>query len=282
MRFYKYHGTGNDFIILDGTEDGPFLSAGEVEALCKRHTGIGGDGVIFACRSQGGADAAMRIFNADGSEAEMCGNGIRCLAKFLYEKLRMHKEGMFIETLAGVKALSLSVEGGSVREVEVDMGLPEFAAPDLPAPDDPSRPAEVTIRPENDEDLHAFCLSMGNPHCVLFVDDAAAAPVSRLGPLLEVSEPFPNRTNVEFVQVLGEHRVSLRVWERGVGETQACGTGACAAVVAAIHSGRCESPVEVYLTGGVLDIRIDDGGHVLMTGPAVEVFSGDVSSTWMT
>ena len=280
MRFNKYHGTGNDFIILDGMEEGPFLSAREIEALCRRHTGIGADGVIFACTSRSGADAAMRIFNADGSEAEMCGNGIRCLAKYLYERLGMRKEGLFIETLAGVKALSLSVEEGSVREVEVDMGLPEFAAMGLPTPDDPSRPGEVNIRLANGEDLWAFCLSMGNPHCVLFVPTAADAPVSRLGLLLESHELFPNRTNVEFVQVENGHRMIVRVWERGVGETQACGTGACAAAVAAIHGSRCKSPIEVYLPGGVLNIRIDEGGHVLMAGPAAEVFSGELSSAW--
>lgn len=277
MRFYKYHGTGNDFIILDAMKKGPFLTPMEVNALCDRHTGIGADGIIFACTSPCGADVNMRIFNADGSEAEMCGNGIRCLAKYLYERLGIHNECMFIETLAGAKELRLSLEDGAVKEVEVDMGLPELGARDFPAPDDPSRPGEVTVGIGKGESLTGFCLSMGNPHCVLFVDDAGEAPVSRLGPLLETHELFPNRTNVEFAQISDVNHIILRVWERGVGETQACGTGACAAAVAAIHKGRCESPVEVRLPGGVLKIRVDDHGHVQMAGPAVEVFSGELA-----
>jgi diaminopimelate epimerase len=279
VQFYKYHGTGNDFIILDGMEKGVFLSPDEVEALCRRHTGIGADGVIFACASSA-ADAAMRIFNADGSEAEMCGNGIRCLAKYLFEKMGMNRDDMFIETGAGARHLRLSTAEGLVSEVKVDMGLPELAAHDLPAPDDPSRPGEITVYPVGGEVFRAFCLSMGNPHCVLFVDDVAATRVSRIGPLLELHELFPNRTNVEFAQVFNDRHIILRVWERGVGETQACGTGACAAAVAAMHSGRCSAPVTVRLSGGELKIDVDKKGHVNMTGPAVEVFSGELAREW--
>lgn len=278
MRFYKYQGTGNDFIILDGMERGAFLSPAEIAALCDRHAGIGADGIIYACASTCGADAAMRIFNADGSEAEMCGNGIRCLAKFIYERLGIRKEPMFIETLAGAKALRLTLQGDTVSGAEVDMGLPEFRAADLPAADDPSRPGEMTLTLADGEELPLFCLSMGNPHCVLFVDDAAEARVSYLGPLVETHGLFPDRTNVEFVQVLGTHHVDLRVWERGVGETMACGTGACAAAVAAIHRAGCESPIEVRFPGGTLGVRVDEHGHVLLSGPAVEVFCGEVSA----
>ncbi|MEW6553052.1 MAG: diaminopimelate epimerase [Actinomycetota bacterium] len=281
MDFFKYHGTGNDFVVLDGGERGPFLSPREIAGICDRRTGVGADGVIFACAPGGGADASMRIFNADGSEAEMCGNGIRCLAKYLYEKKGIRKEGMLIETRASVKALSLSLNGNVVTGVEVDMGLPELAADDLPAPDDPSRPGEVTIRTEDGEELKAFCVSMGNPHCVIFVADAAGAPVDRLGPRVERDPLFPARTNVEFAQVDGAHRIVLRVWERGVGETLACGTGACAAVAAAIHTGRCETPVKVQLPGGTLDIGVDGSGHLLMAGPAVEVFRGELSDGWI-
>jgi diaminopimelate epimerase len=279
MRFYKYHGTGNDFILLDGMKKGVFLAPHEVVAMCRRHTGIGADGVIFACPS-GGADAAMRIFNADGSEAEMCGNGIRCLAKYLYERLGIAGDAMFIETGAGARSLMLLVEEGEVREVAVDMGLPELTARDLPAPDEPSRPGEVDIFLADDEVYHAFCLSLGNPHCVLFVDDTASAQVSRIGPLLERHELFPNRTNVEFAQVVDEHHIDLRVWERGVGETQACGSGACAAAAAALHLGRCAAPIDVRLPGGVLGIDVDEHGHVHLTGPAIEVFSGELSPGW--
>jgi diaminopimelate epimerase len=280
MMFVKYHGTGNDFIILDGMERGIFLSPGEVEALCRRHTGIGADGVIFACTSSGGMDVAMRIFNADGSEAEMCGNGIRCLAKFAYERMGIRKEKMMIETAAGVKPLRLTLVDDLVKEVEVEMGLPEFRSNDLPDADEPSRPGEVTIIMEDGEYISAVCLSMGNPHCVIFVDDAANAPVNSMGPLLERHKSFPNRTNVGFAQITEDGRIVLRVWERGVGETQACGTGACAAAVAALHTGKAVSPMEILLTGGALKIRIDDFGHVHMAGPAVEVFDGELNPVW--
>jgi len=279
LQFYKYHGTGNDFIVLDAMEKGVFLSPQEMEMLCRRHTGIGADGVIFACSSLA-ADAAMRIFNADGSEAEMCGNGIRCLAKYLFERMGMEREEMYIETGSGTKRLSLTAAKGLVTEVEVDMGLPELVARDLPAMDDPSRPGEVTVELAGGETYHAFCLSMGNPHCVLFVDDAEASKVGHTGPLIERHELFPNRTNVEFAQVLDEHRILLRVWERGVGETQACGTGACAAAVAALNSGRCTAPVVVRLRGGELKIDLDEQGHVYMTGAAVEVFQGELGQEW--
>jgi diaminopimelate epimerase len=281
VEFFKYHGTGNDFVIFDGRAEGPFLPARRIVEICDRHTGVGGDGVIFACRPAGGADAAMRIFNADGSEAEMCGNGIRCLAKFLYEKLDLRKEGMLIETGAGVRDLRLSLNGSGVSGVEVDMGLPELVADDLPEPHDPSRPGEVNIRTEDGDELRAFCLSMGNPHCVIFVTDAAEAPVDRLGPALERHPLFPARINVGFAQIIDVHRMVLRVWERGVGETMACGTGACAATAAAVHGGRCVSPVKVQLPGGTLDISVDSGGHLLMAGPAVEVFRGELSDGWL-
>jgi diaminopimelate epimerase len=281
MKFFKYQGTGNDFIIPEGMVERPFLDGEQITAICRRHTGIGADGVIFACVSPGGADAAMRIFNADGSEAEMCGNGIRCLAKYLYERLGMHVKSMTIETAAGARELELSIEDGTVKEVEVDMGLPEFSSGDLPVPDDPSRPGETTIDISAGVNVDAFCLSMGNPHCVLFVDSAADVPVHLLGPELEVNDSFPNRTNVEFAEVENTHRIKLRVWERGVGETRACGTGACAAAVSAIHKGFCGSPVDVDLPGGVLTIGVDGAGHVLMTGPAAEVFCGDIKDVWI-
>jgi diaminopimelate epimerase len=280
MKFFKYHGTGNDFIILDGMETGPLLSARDVENLCRRHTGIGADGVIYAFGASSGTDAAMRIFNADGSEAEMCGNGIRCLAKFLYERKGKRTDNMLVETGAGVKALRLFVYGEEVRRVEVDMGLPELISADLPAADDPSKPGIVNIDIGNGETVSALCVSMGNPHCVLFVDDVENAPVGSLGPLLERHPLFPNRTNVEFVQVADAHHIHLRVWERGVGETKACGSGTCAAAVASLQAGKAESPIEVSLPGGVLDIKVDDHGHVLMTGPAVEVYSGELNPSW--
>ena len=281
MRFYKYQGTGNDFIILPARE-GETLSRArqDIQALCRRQTGVGADGVILACQPQGGGDARMRIFNADGSEAEMCGNGIRCLAKYLYEREGMRKESMFIETLAGTKELRLTVREGEVVEVEVDMGLPELLGPDIPPPDDPALPGTREIDLPGGEVATAFCLSMGNPHCVLFVPDVEAAPVARWGTALEHHALFPNRTNVEFVQVTGPRSLSVRVWERGVGETQACGTGACAAFAAALHLGKGNRAMTISLKGGDLAISTDEAGHVHLAGPAVEVFAGELSPGW--
>ncbi len=279
MRFYKYHGTGNDFVVLDGFSGTPSPTPEQVRAWCRRHTGIGADGVIYACPPAAGGDARMRIFNADGSEAEMCGNGIRCLAKFLYERVGLAKSEMIIETAAGFKVLRLSVVGGEVLEVEVDMGLPELASPDLPAPDHPSSPGVVSIDTRESGRVRAFCVSMGNPHCVIEVKNASAAPVATLGPEIEMHPLFPRRTNVEFMETRDGDEIAVRVWERGVGETQACGTGACAAAVAAVCIGKRGLPLRVALPGGALVVSADENGHLLMRGPAVEVFHGQLSSS---
>jgi len=280
MIFYKYHGTGNDFVIIDAMQGEPLLPTDEISALCRRNTGIGADGVIFACRPVTGIGASMRIFNADGSEAEMCGNGIRCLAKFLYERKGLAGERLLIETRGGVKKLCLTVKDNEVEEIEVDMGMPEFSSEDLPTVRDPSRAGRVSLVTEDGEELEAICLSMGNPHCVLFTGEVEKAPVSRLGRMLETHRLFPNRTNVEFAQPDGPHRLLLRVWERGVGETASCGTGACAAFAAALHAGYGESPMTVKLRGGELKLRLDRHGHIHMAGPAVEVFRGELNPNW--
>jgi diaminopimelate epimerase len=280
MNFYKYHGTGNDFIIIEAMEGRSFLAPDMIASLCRRNTGVGADGIIYACRATSGVDAAMRIFNADGSEAEMCGNGIRCLSKYLYEKLGICKDNMQIETQAGVKNLTLRIEGGLVTDVEVDMGLPDFANPDLPVNQAGSGPGQVSLDLDNGENIEATCVSMGNPHCVIFVDDITTATVSGLGPMLERHKSFPSRTNVEFVQPLDPGHLKVRVWERGVGETAACGSGACAAFVAAIHAGIGESPMIINLPGGDLRLNVDQYGHIIMAGPAVEVFSGELSKCW--
>lgn len=281
MVFYKYHGTGNDFVILGALDQGePFLPPDAVRDLCRRHTGVGADGVIFACPPRAGGDAEMRIFNADGSEAEMCGNGIRCLAKYLYEREGIRRERMFVETGAGTKELLLRVEEGEVVEVDVDMGVPEFAGPDLPHSTDAGTPGEIALDLPGGGTTGALCLSMGNPHCVLFVPDVERAPVGEWGPYIETHSYFPHRTNVEFVEVVNPGLARVRVWERGVGETQACGTGACAAFVASVHS-RCGSTsMEVDLPGGRLRIYADAGGHVHLVGGAVEVFRGELSPGW--
>ncbi len=279
--FYKYHGTGNDFVVFDTMERGePFLDPSQVEEICRRHTGVGADGVIFACPPQGGGDARMRIFNADGTEAEMCGNGIRCLAKFLYERVGLVKERMFIETGAGTRELSLRVTGGIVNSVDVDMGFPEFVSADIPG-GGADGPVRTVIGLPQGGEVISFCLSMGNPHCVVFVPRVEETPVDLWGPFLERHPLFPNRINVEFVEVVDERHLKIRVWERGVGETQACGTGACAAFVTALSLGKGSPSMEVILPGGTLVISADEGGHVHLTGPAVEVFRGEISPGWL-
>ncbi len=270
MKFYKYHGTGNDFIIVDAREKGIFLSPPQIEALCRRNTGIGADGVIFFCDSATGADCEMRIFNADGSEAEMCGNGIRCLGKYLYERQGTRKEEMYIDTRAGAKAIRLKIAEGLVTDIDVDMGIPDFTG----------TASEKVITLDSGNELPLICLSMGNPHCVLFVEDVDDADVERLGPIIERHPLFPSRTNVEFAQVVNTGRILLRVWERGVGETAACGTGACAAFAAAVNKGWSAKTMVVALRGGELNISVDECGHLHMEGPAVEVFTGELSLNW--
>ncbi len=280
MRFFKYHGTGNDFIVISAMHGALPLDTGEIADLCRRCTGVGADGVIFACPARTGADAAMRLFNADGSEAEMSGNGIRCLAKYLYEQEGMRRQDLIVETGSGARMLRLHVRGGMVEEVEVDMGTPEFGSPDIPPADDPSRPGTVSLTIPGGADVAAFCVSMGNPHCVVFVEDVDAAPVGDLGPRLESHPAFPSRTNVEFAQLLNRERMRLRVWERGVGETRSCGTGASAAFAAALQSAKGKKAMAVELPGGVLSLHADEFGHIILCGPVVEVFRGELGIRW--
>jgi len=277
--FIKYHGTGNDFLIFDAWERGPFLGPQVIAAICTPHTGVGADGVIFACSPRTGAEARMRIFNADGSEAEMCGNGIRCLAKYLHEHRGIGGPRMFIETEAGAREINLLLRDGVVEEVEVDMGIPEFSSSDLPPSAGEDR--ATTLALPDGEEVECLCVSMGNPHCVIFVEDLDNAPVAVRGPQVENHPLFPNRVNVEFVRVLGADRIAVRVWERGVGETRACGTGACAAFVAAVRAGFLSRSAVVELPGGELRTSVDDHGHVWLAGPAVEVFRGELNPSWL-
>lgn len=233
---------------------------------------MGADGLLLVYDSAA-ADAKMRIFNADGSEAEMCGNGIRCFAKYCYENGIVKKEEIKIETLAGVKGAWLTVEDGKVSRVRVDMGSPSLERGSLPM---------LGQGPCIDEDLEvdgerfrATCLSVGNPHCILFVDDVEGFPVQDVGPKIENHELFPRRVNVEFVQVLNRKELKVRVWERGCGETFACGTGACASVVAGKLLQKVGNRVTVHLLGG--DLEIEYSGNIWMTGPAVKVFEGILS-----
>jgi diaminopimelate epimerase len=274
MEFVKAHGTGNDFVVVEDLTDRYRLSPEFVRAVCDRHFGIGGDGLIRIAPGRQ-APFFMDYRNADGSYAEMCGNGVRVVGKYLAD--RGHVGGSFdLETGAGVKHLALhAADDGTVDQVTVDMGAPSFDRADLPmegSGEALKEPLEV-----DGEAVVATCLSMGNPHAVLFVEDVDAAPVTTLGPLLEAHPAFPNRTNVEFVQVLDQRAVRQRTWERGVGETLACGTGACAVAVASQLRGFTGQEVVIELRGGPLTLAWSPGGTVRMTGPAREVAHGTMA-----
>lgn len=274
MRFTKMHGAGNDYVYVDAfrerlPNDLPALA----RAVSDRHFGIGGDGLILICPSERG-DARMRMFNADGSEAEMCGNGVRCVAKYVYDHGIATKEELRIETGRGVLTLHVEARNGKVERIRVNMGAPILKRADIPTtlPGDPPvrAPLEVAGRK-----FEVTCISMGNPHCVVFVDEITDELVLGLGPRIEQHPAFPRKVNVEFIQVLSKTEVNMRVWERGSGETLACGTGACAATVAAVLNELTDRKVLCHLRGGDLTLEWTAGGDVLMTGPATEVFSGD-------
>lgn len=259
MHFTKMQGLGNDYLYVYGEPVEPeALSV----RLSDRHFGAGSDGMIWISPSNV-ADFKMRIFNADGSEAKMCGNGIRCVGKYVYDKGYTDKTRLTVETLSGVRTLELFVSGGKVKSVSVDMG-------------DAVAGAEQTLTVDG-EAVSCTPVSVGNPHAVLFVSDIEQAPLTTLGPKLERHEAFPGGVNVEFVQVLSERELRMRVWERGSGVTMACGTGACASVTAAVRKGYCRygEPVLVRLDGGTLRIQIDEDGRVTMTGPAETVYEGE-------
>jgi diaminopimelate epimerase len=274
MRFTKMHGAGNDYVYVDcfhqrPPADPPALA----RAISDRHTGVGGDGLILIRPSER-ADARMQMFNADGSEAEMCGNGIRCVAKYVYDHGIARREELQIETGAGVLALQQQVHNGTVSQVRVNMGRPVFHHELIPTTlvgDPPVRaPLDVDGRT-----LEVTCVSMGNPHCIVFVDEVNDDWVLRLGPQIERHPAFPQRVNAEFVQVVTPDELVMRVWERGSGETQACGTGACAVAVAGVLNELTGRSVLAHLPGGDLRLEWPHSGEVYMTGPAVEVFSGE-------
>ena len=274
--FIKYEGCGNDYIYIDCFDYEPDdEEKGRISLkLSDRHFGVGGDGVVFICRSFV-ADGRMRMFNADGSEGKMCGNAIRCVGKYLYEKRGVKNETVKIETQSGVKTLKLIVENGSVKAARVDMGKPILNPGHIPVklPGDRAVGVKVTL----DRERVITAASMGNPHCVIFTGGVETMDVETPGRLIENHELFPDRVNVEFAEVLSRTRVRMRVWERGSGETLACGTGACATVVAMVENGLADrgSDVEVELTGGTLTINYDE--TVYMTGAAREVFEGRVT-----
>jgi len=276
MRFTKMEGAGNDYIYVDCfAQKQPENIAQLAQAVSDRHFGIGGDGLILICPSEV-ADAEMRMFNADGSASEMCGNGIRCVAKYLYDHDIVRRETLHIASGGSVMQLELSTRGGLVDSVRVDMGEPTLAAEKIPTtlPGNPVADATLAL-PE--KDWTVTCVSMGNPHCVTFVEELSDQIVHAVGPRIECNEHFPQRVNVEFVQQLNAREVRQRTWERGSGETLACGTGACAVCVAGVLTGGAERSITVHLLGGDLEIEWQESdNHVYMTGPAVEVFAG----TW--
>lgn len=274
MRFTKMHGAGNDYVYVNCFEP---VELGDVPELARqisdRNFGVGGDGLVLICPSERG-DARMRMYNADGSEAEMCGNAVRCVAKFVYDHGIAKKEELQIETGRGVLTLQCSTSNGLVDRVRVNMDQPILTSAEIPTtlPGDPPVNAPLQI---GDRTLEVTCVSMGNPHAVTFVDEVSDDWVLSIGPQVEVHEAFPRKINAEFIEVLSPTETRMRVWERGSGETLACGTGACAAVVSGVLAGVNERRVTVHLRGGDLEIEWAESGEVYMTGPATEVFSGE-------
>ncbi len=293
MRFTKMQGIGNDYVYVNGFDEPlPKDPASLARRIADRHFGVGGDGLILICPSDNGADARMRMFNADGSESEMCGNGLRCVAKYVHDHGIKRADSLRIQTGRGILAVDLELKGGKVDRVRVNMGEPILEAGQIPAKvpgvkpgervidyrygfklvdlEDPDQPVDPGI----EEAL--TCVSMGNPHAVFYCKKVAEVDLRGLGPILEHHEMFPQRINVHFVTVQSPEEVTMRTWERGSGITLACGTGACAVCVAGALTGRSHRRIKAHLPGGDLELEWREAdNHVYMTGPAVEVFSGE-------
>lgn len=275
MKFTKMHGCGNDYVYVNLFEEKIDDPAELSIKISDRHFGIGSDGLITIGPSDV-ADFRMRIYNADGSEAEMCGNGVRCVAKYVYDHNLTDKTEISVETGAGIKILKLFVENGKVAQVTVDMGEPGLKPEEIPVVAEGDRVIDEPIEVCGKE-WRMTCVSMGNPHAVVFVDDVENFDIEKYGPHFENHERFPKRTNTEFVHVVSPTEAYMRVWERGSAETWACGTGTCATVMACILNGKTENKVLVHLRGGDLTIEYDKKtNHIFMTGPATEVFNGEI------
>lgn len=279
MKFTKMHGIGNDYIYFNCLEK-------EIEnpeelsiKLSDRHFGVGGDGIVLILPSDK-ADFRMRMFNADGSEGKMCGNATRCIGKYVYEKGITDKKEITLETLSGIKTLNLSVnEENKVESVEVNMGEAILKASEIPVKFDKEKVINERIKIA-DSEYNITCVSMGNPHCVVYMDDIDDLNLEKLGPKFENDSIFPERVNTEFIKVIDENTLKMRVWERGSGETWACGTGACAAVVSSVLNGYCkyDTPIKIKLLGGELSIKFMKNGLVYMSGPAEFVFEGSIEN----
>ena len=272
-KFTKMHGLGNDYVYIDAIHQKVENESSLAQFVSDRHFGIGSDGLILICESQV-ADFKMRMFNSDGSEAEMCGNGIRCVGKFVYDKGLTNKTEVTIETLAGIKILQLNVKDGKVETVRVDMGDPILEADKIPVISNENPVKNLKLK-AFDKEFVFTCVSMGNPHAITVVEDVENFDVEKYGKILEIDKAFPNKTNVEFIEIIDNENIKMRVWERGAGETLACGTGACATAVACYLNGKTSRTVNVQLLGGNLQIEWNKkDNHVYMTGPAVTVFEG--------
>lgn len=281
--FVKMHGLGNDFILIDclnkSLGDSSFLSY-LAKKLCDRNFGIGADGLILILASSQ-ADLRMRIFNFDGSEAQMCGNGIRCFAKYAYENKLISKNKFAVETLAGIiipELIFQDLKNKKVLRIKVNMGTPKLRRREIPMNgEDTPTVIDETLKINPEQTFKITCVSMGNPHCITFVNDVQSISVDEIGPKIENHPLFPEKTNVEFIQVLNKQEINFRVWERGVGETLACGTGACAALVAAVLNNKTDRKATIHLPGGDLDIQWANDGYIYMAGPAELVFKGEMT-----
>jgi len=274
LRFTKMQGAGNDYVYVNLFEESLPADAAQIAPLiANRHFGVGGDGLILIAPSDR-ADACMRMYNADGSEAEMCGNGLRCVAKYVYDHEIARKEQLSLETGAGILAVELEIERGEAKRVRVNMGEPILDAEKIPTTFQQS-PVVNEILTIDGKQFEATCVSMGNPHCVVFVEEATDDMVLGVGPKIECAPQFPARVNVEFIEIVSRSEVKQRTWERGSGETLACGTGASAVCVAGVLTGKLDRKILNHLLGGDLLLEWDaSDNHVYMTGPAEEVFTG--------
>ena len=277
MKFTKMHGCGNDYIYVDCTKEVLENEGAISEKLSTRRFGVGSDGLI-CIKNSNVADFRMSMYNADGSEGKMCGNGIRCVGKYVYDNGLTDKTIVTVETLSGIKTLELTVVEGKVELVRVDMGAPIINAKDIPAisPNGSDKIINEAIDVEGKE-YKVTCVSMGNPHCITYVDDTKSLDLEKIGPGFENHKMFPDRVNTEFIQIISRNEINMRVWERGSGETLACGTGACASVVACVLNGLTEDEVKVNLIGGELFIKYDrEADTVYLKGPATTVYTGEV------
>ncbi|CUH94203.1 Diaminopimelate epimerase [Propionispora sp. 2/2-37] len=274
FHFTKWHGLGNDFVIVDCFKETIRDYRGTAIQVCDRHLGVGADGLVAILPSDV-ADFRMRIFNSDGSEAEMCGNVTRCVARYVYERGLTDKTKISLQTGAGIIIPELLFAHGKITGVCVDMGQPKLKRGEIPVQGNVAELAVNVPLTLADETYSVTCLSMGNPHCVIFVSDIDKINLSQIGPKIETHGMFPNKVNVEFAQILDGQNIRMRVWERGAGITLACGTGACATLAASVLNDKTDRKASIHLDGGTLEVEWDNNNHVFMSGPAVEVFRGE-------